>query len=147
MHLWNYRTTTIKKTVDKERSISLILFLKSQNSYSDIHDSFMYSPSKNRYPQLTRSWAPTKLAAVVELCSALLSAAVLKPLSFSHPQTDTFPQMQCACLCTLQFWLFANFSLHIKHSGKPAEVVVKASGSGHALFNSQFSFWRFWIYS
>ena len=96
MHLWNYRTT-IKKTVD-----ILVAILTCYN--------------KGKHP--STSWK--------YICSAQLSAAVPKTLFFAPLKLVTF-QAWCACsgnvfLSTLHFWLFANFSPQIKHTGKPASL-------------------------
>ncbi len=43
------------------------------------------------------------------------------------------------CRSTLLFLLLANFSPHIKHTGRPASLAVKANTSVHAELNSPFS--------
>ena len=109
----------------------------------------MNSPSVNTLSHLTISWAATELAAVDEsedfihflreylLWSAFNSRSQTSWFT-SSPLLITSQQMLFACSGNVfrhNILLFNNFLPHLKHTGKPALLVVKANKSVHAEWN------------
>lgn len=115
-------------------------------------NSFIYCPSVNGLLCLAIYWSATKLAEVLEFVdfTHLFKALLLWSAFQSSFETALFLSSPAGyisakaflvwkCLSTLDFLLFANFSPHIKHTGKPASSAVKANESVHEALNVLFS--------